>query len=318
MADVQPTVSAPQAAPVHLNGVTPPPAQTQTATKTENVPRGTSTQQPSDSPNEMFDVKVNGKIVKMSRQELLDNASMAYMANNKFNEAAKMRKEVEERTKSFRENPLSAFEEFAKELDPEKRRALIEDYYSKNYIEPETLTPEQKKLKELEEYRNKTEQEKKQAEEQAQKEQFEKLVAQQTDYLNNKIVSIMDEFKMPRSKFLAERVAFYMRQNLQNGWDAPNEMIARQVMQEREQLWSDIKGAANAEQLVSLLGEDVVKTLQKHAINELKARRQKQTESFSNSGSSGRGGSSRKDETIGYDEVNRRLRNLRRFGKADA
>src|SRR6478752_3328124 len=82
-----------QASPGRQTGA--PQSQSQ-GSDVKNMTQAADGKASSQSQNsDIFEVKVNGKVVKMTRQELIDNASMVHAANARFEEAAKTKKEVE-------------------------------------------------------------------------------------------------------------------------------------------------------------------------------------------------------------------------------
>ncbi len=240
-----------------------------------NTGKSTSTQTPgTQAPPEMFEVKVNGRTVKMSRQEVLEHASLSHAANQKFDEAAKMRKEFEESKNKYSKDPLKAFLDFAKDLPPAEKRKALEEFYMREYIEPENMTAEQKKLKEYELKVQEYEAREKEKAEKDEMDKTSKLVEQQREYLQNQIIEALETSNLPKSKDTVKRIAFYMRQNLLNGWDAPMDMIIRQVKNERQSSIRDEIQTSSAEQILELLGEDVVNKIRRYDLQKLRDSRQ--------------------------------------------
>jgi hypothetical protein len=294
--------AAPISAPTQTSTPSAPPSGGAPNSPTPN----TSQAAPNTAP-ETFDVKVNGKVVKMTRDEVINHASMSSAAQARFEEAAKMRKTAEQILETQKKNPIQALKDAG--LSNEQIRAAIEKYYYGEFVEPETLTAEQKKLKEYEEKLKNYEQaelEKKQREE---KEQEEQLTTRQREYLQSQIIEALDKSGLPKTKFFASRMAFYMRQNFTNGWEAPIEMIVQQVKKERQGLLSDMSSNSSAEQLIEMLGDETVNKIRKYDLERLRARRQTPSPSGMMSTSS-----PKSDERISSYEVNRRL-NLIKQGK---
>jgi hypothetical protein len=271
----------------------------------------TPTQAPQAKPPEaeLYDVKVNGKTIKMTRQELIDHASMSHAANSKFEEAAKQRKQVEKIIQTAKSNPIEALMDPALGLSKEEIRSAFERWYSQEFIEPETLTQDQKKAKDLERELEKYRREEKERAEQTEREQQEKLTTQQREYLQNQIVEAMESSGLPKTKFFASRMAFYMRQNLLNGWDAPIDMIVRQVKNERQAMMSDLVQNSDAKALISLLGEEVITKIRQHDLEQLRERRKIPAPTSTNGAGVGPVGSL---EKVSFSEVNRRLREMRK------
>ncbi len=299
-------VSAPSSAPVQnaaptqntppAQGGNTPPAQSQ---KAEHV----------KAPEEFEEIKVNGKTVKLTKQELRDRASMSFAAQQKFDEAAKMRKEYESKTEKYSKDPLQAFLDHANSLPPEQRRKLIEDYYMREYIEPESLTQDQKKIKEYEARLKKFDEDEKQKKEDDEKTAQEKLTAHEREHLQGQIIEAMEKSGLPKTKFFVSRMAFYMSQNATNGWDAPIDMIVKQVKNERQSIFSDIVQGSSVDQLIEMFGEEGINKIRAHDLKNLREKRQAKTPEYSNAGTGRQ--SENSGDKVSSSEVNRRLRDMR-------
>ncbi len=265
---------------------------------------------PAASPSEMFEVKVNGKMVKMTRQEVLDNASMSYAANDRFNESKKLRSDVDKIITTAKTNPIQALMDPALGLTKDQIRDAFESWYHKEYIEPSTLSEDQRKNRELETQLKKYQEEEKLQKQKAEQDEEQKLTNQQRDYLQKQIVDAMESSGLPKTKFFASRMAFYMRQNAMNGWEAPIDMIVKQVKNERQSIMSDMSDGASAEQLISLLGDGVINKIRQHDLKQLREKRSLPPASSSVSPS--RAGTGPLEEKVNYQDVSRRLRDMRR------
>lgn len=264
--------------------------------------------------DELFEVKVNGKVVKMTMQELRDNASMSGAANEKFSEAKKSKAEVDRIISSAKKNPIEALMDPALGLTKDQIRDAFEKWYSKEYIDPEQLTPEQRKMKEYEERLKNYEEQEKTAKEKAEAEENEKLTTKQREYLQGQIIEALESSGLPKTKFFASRMAFYMRQNMQNGWEAPISMIVSQVKNERQSILSDMSEGSTAEQLIAALGEGAINKIRKYDLEQLRARRNSPAPGFTNSNPNNSGSSRTDNKQVSYKEVQKRLQEFRRKG----
>lgn len=296
-------------APVAAPSSTPAPSTPNQApsggaeNQSQSMPQGKSA---SPSQTEMYEVKVNGKVVKMTRDEVISHASMSHAAQSKFEEAAKTRKQVDKIISTAKSNPIEALMDPSLGLTKDQIRDAFEKWYTAEYIEPETLSPDQRKMKELEQKLQRYEQEEQEKLQKSQKEQEDQLTNKQREYLQNQIIEAMDKSGMPKTKFLAGRMAFYMRENLKNGWEAPIEMIVSQVKKERQSMMSDLVSHSEGESLIQMLGDDVVNKIRQHDLKQLRAKRQGIPSQM------GYGNSSpNRDEKISSSEVARRLREMR-------
>lgn len=263
--------------------------------------------QESSSSNDVFEVVVNGKTVKMTRQQVMDNASMSVAAADKFAEASKTRKEVDRIIKTAKENPIEALMDPALGLSRDQIREAFEKWYSKEFIEPERLTPDQRKMKEYEEKVKKYEDQDKAQKLKEEEDQLTQLTGQQKEFLQNQIIEALETSGLPKTKFFASRMAFYMKQNAMNGWDAPLSMIVQQVKNERSNMMSDFTENATAEHLISLLGEGVINKIRQHDLAQLRSKRNIPAPTTQSNPSR----STSEKKNTSWDEVQQNLRDLR-------
>lgn len=282
-----------------------PVTSTPTPTSTESLPQSQESVTP--APSEIFDVKVNGKVVKMTRQEVLDHASMSHTANSKFDEASKQRKQIDKILTTAKTNPIEALMDPALGLTKDQIRLAFEKWYNDEFIAPESLNEDQKKVRqyeaELKKYKETEEAKKKQDEQ----DETEKLTAQQRQYLQAQIIEAMDASGLPKTKFFVSRMAFYMRQNVLNGWEAPIDMIVKQVKNERQEMMADFSDGSTAEQLIALLGDGVINKIRQHDLKQLRDKRQTrapQSQYFGNS-------TPNQPNKVSYSEVQQRLNQMR-------
>ena len=222
---------------------------------------------------EMFEIKVNGRTTKVDRAELIRRAQMSDSAHEKYNEAAQLNKKAQAIIDNAKSNPMKALMDPELGLSKLQIQTALEEWYHENVIQEETLSPEQKRLRDAESKLKKYELDEQSRNDKEENEQREKLTNQEKEYLQNQIVQALDGSGLPKTKFIAGRVAFYMRENLLNGWDAPVEMIIDQVKKERQSLMSDITDASDPETLIALLGEGVVNKIRKYDLEQLRAKR---------------------------------------------
>ncbi len=308
-------VSAPVSQPSAPSSSNTPLPQSSGSSQNTGIPQSSKLQEgapqkaaPKPESQEQFEVKVNGKVVKMSRQQVIDYASMSHAANDKFNEAKKMRGEVDRIISTAKKNPIEALSDPALGLTRDQIKDAFEKWYMSEFVEPENLNEDQKKLRDSEAKLKKYEDEAREKKLKEEQDEEQKLTNQQRTYLQNQIVEAMEASGLPKTKFFASRMAFYMRQNLVNGWDAPLNLIVQQVKQERQDNMADLTQNSDGETLISLLGEGVVNKIRQHDLKKLRERRQANAPSFSAQNTNSAPSSNGK---ISSQEVQRRLREMR-------
>lgn len=290
---------------------TPPPPSTTTAAPSSGAPSGGQTPATiqASPPSEMFEVKVNGRTVKMSRQEVLDHASMSHAANDKFNEAKKLRQEYEKTQARVKTDFMEYITDPSLGLTKEQIRDRIEKWYNKEFIEPEGLTPEQRRVKSIEEENRRFKEEKEEEMKRLAKQAEDNETNQQREYFQQQIIEALEKSNLPKTKDTVQKMAFFMRQNLINGWDAPLDMVIRQVKDERLSSIRHEVQNSTAEQLIETFGEELVNKIRTHDLQKLRERRQLPPVSQSNGRSNGTGPLS--GERMYSSDVNKRLRDIR-------
>lgn len=188
---------------------------------------------------EFYEIQVNGKAKKYTIDELKARAAKEDASTERFQKAAEIQRKLDERKARYKENPIEAFAEDAREagLTPEQTRAQFEKWYKKNFIDPESMTAEQKRIAELEDYKAKVERQETDRQEKQRQYQEEQEVQTAMRTLHKDVIDVMkkhfpvEEGQNP-SRFFAQRIIHYMKQNIKNGFDAPHEVIVESVNKE--------------------------------------------------------------------------------------
>lgn len=273
MAEAQ-TISAPSAQAGNPASLTTPNAAD------KGVPASDVAAAPPAEAPKVYEVKINNRIVKMTEEELKNRAILATGANERFEQAAEMSKRAQLMLQRLQEDPLLVFKDpsFKDKFSPEQKRAILEKYYHENYIEPETLSEEGKKLREVErklKERETADQQREQENQTKEEQAAEQYMRQQ---VQQDIIKTMElgGFKSADGKpvrFYAARTAYWIKQNEKNGFNAPPELLVQQVKDERNQLVQDMVNNSSPEQLIEMFGEDLIKKLRKFDLGRLQASR---------------------------------------------
>lgn len=287
-------------------------------TAATSTPKPVNVDAPKAAP-EFFDVKVDGKTVKMSREEVLKHASLSSRAHEKFEEAAKLSKAAEAKLSKIK-TPKAALAFLNSEesgLNKDEVRAEFENWYKETYIDPEGMSEEQRELMELKKEKQRWESERAERE-RLQKEAEERELDQvESQRVQRELTEMLEEAGMPKTKFTASRLAYWIRVNEAKGINAPKELILQQVKQEQNGIVNSyLKNAIQygeeaPDRLVQWLGEDgkqFINLLRKYDLKQIRAKRgggqpqaTQQTESQENS----------KHEKISLAEVRRRAREFK-------
>lgn len=299
------TVAAPVSAPVAATQAPVSSAQDGTIAAPESVAQAKA---------ELYDVPVGGKTVKMTLQEMRDSASMVKAANQRFDEAAQIRKQQEKFRGTVKSNPIQALLEEGATDD--EIRDHFEKWYNEKYIEPESMSAEDRKIKEYEAKLKKYEENEKASKDRQEQEKQDKLTSQQRTHLQTQIIEALKSSKLPQGNpEIVKRIAFFMRQNLNNGWDAPMDMIVRQVQTERQEMFKPDLVTTPIPEFLELYGEDgkaFINRIRQFDLEQLRQKRAERTPGFSaNNSTRVSTNPIEQGEKVSYKDVNQRLREMR-------
>lgn len=213
-------------------------------------------------------VKVDDHETEVDESELIRGYSKAQASQKRFEEAAKLRKEADEKLAKFKSSPIDALSELG--LDPEELAEAIYIKKLEKAMQVE-LTPEEKQAKadqeELESYRN----EKLTAKQQKEAEEFETATESQRVNFSEKISKAMEASNLSKDPYTIRSAALFIKSCLQNGFEPDAEEI-REAIEGRVQ--NDYKSQVvgkKGKDLVKWLGEEVVNEIRRHDLENLRA-----------------------------------------------
>jgi hypothetical protein len=262
---------------------------------------------------ELFEIKVGGKPKKVTRDELIKLAELGDGADQKFQEAAKLRKQAESYLAKMR-NPKDAIallQDPALGLSEEQVRAAFEEWYSERFIKREKMTPAERRLADAEAKIKQYEDEKAAERAEKQKQADQELDAKTAAEIQKEIIETIQTSGLPKSRFTVSRIAYWTRVNEEQKMNAPRELIVQQVQKEMRQLMDDMVQSSDGEVLEKLLGEGTTKKLRKLALERLRAKRAKLGEAPPATTPKEKKEPGEKKEKLRSADVNRNLRNLR-------
>lgn len=261
---------------------------------------------------ETYEIKVNGQTKRVGRDELIKQAQLGYSANERFEQAAQQKKQMESVVGRFKDpnQMIDALMDPSLGLTKDQVRSAMEAWYTKEFIEPEQMTPEQLELRNAREKLKKYEETEKAKQKELQDAEFETLTSKERESLQTQITTALDESGLPKTKFIVARMAFYMHKNLSNGWDAPMDVIIDQVKKERQSMLSDLTESSDAEALISYLGKDFVNKIRKYDLAQLRARKNGGVSADDAIRAAPRQSKTEETGPISYRDVNKNLRRL--------
>lgn len=211
-------------------------------------------------------LKLEGKDVELPESEVIQYAQQGKVATQRFQEAAKLKQEAEQILQYAKANPKEFFEKTGMNARDWAENFLMEE------LTRDQESPEQKKARENEEKLRKYEDEKKQAQERAQKEQIERQTAEARERLDKMFVQALSESGLPKTPWTVKRMAELQLLNIKNKYELSASQLAKIVREDYVSEQKALFGSAEGDQLMDILGPDLVKKLSKAQIAKLKAK----------------------------------------------
>lgn len=234
-----------------------PAAPAEAIVNDNNSPEATEIAAENNTQPQKYKVKVDQQEMEVALDDLIRNYQKGEAADKRLREAAMARKEAEEFIKLAKSDKKKLFQALGE--DPQ---AFVEQFLSE-YFEEQSLSPEQKELRDtkrrLEEYESIT----RQQEEARQAEQMEQLYSQYEQQYSNDIVAAIQSGGLPPSEYVVKRVAEYMLAAVENGLDVTAQDVIPLVKEDIGMFTKSLYSEAPEDKLIELLGEDVAKKIVK-------------------------------------------------------
>lgn len=265
------------------------------------------------APPKLYEVKVNGKVQKFTEEQLIAKASQSEASDQKFQEAAQMRKQNEAMLGRFKDPTklMDALQDPSLGLSKDQIREALEAWYSREFIEPEKLSPAEKRAREAEDKLKKYEQQEKDAETKKLQDAEDQRTAEARTEIQNQIIEALETSDLPRTNFTIRRLAYWMSRNRDMGFDAPTSVLVERVRNDYNTNLREMVQKSDGETLIKLLGDDIVTKIRKYDLGELRKTRGGGTPPPSQDPAP----TNKTNTSLSSAEVNQRLRELQRTGK---
>ncbi len=213
-----------------------------------------------------FKLKAQGREMELSEEELLKHASMGLSAQEKWQEAATLRKQNEAFLRELKTNPLSILQNPALGIDMQN---IAMEYLAKQ-IDQELLSPEERRIREMEQeldgYRSKSKAE----QERLQQEQAAKA---DQEWAQNTKASVVDGLKssgLPYTQFTWNSTLQYMAAAIDAGYeDVTPDQVMHLVKRDYQQAFESFYQLP-PEELLQHLGEQNINKIQQAVIGKAK------------------------------------------------
>lgn len=241
-----------------------------TAASTQTAPQGASgaavSGSPAQSAPEMFQLKIDGKDVKVSREEMIVLAQQGKVSTQRFQEASKLRQEAEQIMAFAKQNPTEFFKKTGMNAREWAEQFLV------NELTVEAMSPEQRKARANEEKLRQYEAGEKQRAEKQKQEALERDTNTHRNRLDLMFTQALNESGLPKTPFTVKRMAELHLINLKNKLELEPTQLAKLVREDFAKEQKALMGGLDGDQLIEFLGPELVKKLSKAQIAKLKAR----------------------------------------------
>lgn len=254
---------------------------------------------PTPTPQEIrkMKLKLDGQEVELTETEVIAYAQQGKVAQARFQEAAKVRREAEDILKYAQENPEEFFKKTGKNAREWAEKFLLEQ------LQHEAMSPEQKKAKDNEDKLRKYEDDEKRKKAKEMKDHEDALTTSERTRLDQLFTKALFESGLPRTKFTVKRMAELQLLNIKNKYELPADALAKLVREDYEAEQKALLGGLEGDQLLDFLGPEIVKKFSKAQIAKLKARGVQPS-----AGGQRQPPSRKEDETLTWRELQKRNR----------
>lgn len=216
--------------------------------------------------------KINGKVVKVDLSnptEVEKLVSLGLASNDKFQEAAKLRKEAEDILAAAK-TKKSATEALKKAgFDAKEIKEILEKELA-GFYEEEALSPEEKQRRaEMEELKRYKEEEARKKDEET-KSAREKEVAAEMEQLETELLGALGKSSLPRTPILAKWAVQYMSAYDAQGVQLSADQAVKLVEKEFPQLVQSVLSTMDVQGLKQFLGKSLVKQLLDDSVKAVK------------------------------------------------
>lgn len=221
-----------------------------------------------EHPPKTYRVKIDGEELDVTEDELLSGYQSTKSAQQRFNEAARLRKQSEELIRIAKTDPkkLLAHPDIGVDLRQFANEILAE------MVEEEMLSPQEKELRDTKKRLMEYEDERRQAEEVAKNAEFEKYSQLYEQEYTTNIVSALETSGLPKTESTVKKMASYMLLALENGLDVKPSDVVEFVKNDYITEVNSLFGSADSDTILSLLGENISSKVVKGHLNKVKGR----------------------------------------------
>ena len=212
-------------------------------------------------------LKINGKSREVTDyNDMVKLAQLGLASNEKFQQAADKIKQAEAIVELLQTKPEIALQKLGFDV-----RKLAEDFL-RSELEKEIMTPEEKKVWEMQQKLADYETKEKARLETDKQSKMVELQRHYENELTDKIIKAIDTYKLPKSERTISRIAEKLYVALENGYEIDPLDIAPLVKQEIDEELKGFYGNLNVDDMIRILGDDGLKKIRNYEVERVKAK----------------------------------------------
>ena len=265
-----PSTPAPSSAPATSSEASPSVGDTatqQAQSVASPTARPAPTQQQIKEAVKNWKLKSQGKErVISNEQELVRLAQMGLGAHEKFEQASKARKQAEAIIELLQKDPGKALTSMGMDV-----RKLAEDYLVGEARKLQ-MSPEQRQKYEIEQQIQQLKAEKDAMVKEQEESRISTLQAKYEVDIQDDIIKAIDQYKLPKNPKTVARLAEYMANALENGYEASALDVATRVRQDLEEEHRSLFNHYSAEDLLKLIGDTKAKEIRQYDVNKIRSK----------------------------------------------
>jgi len=220
---------------------------------------------------DLHEYKVYGETRKANLEQLKRLASMAEGANQKFEETKHAQEKMAALYEGLKTDPFETLQKLGVDATKKAEEHLLKLYNL------EQMTPEQKKQYELEQENKQLKAEKENQLKEVQTKEQQVLVEKFKEEYDQEFTAALEKSDIPKNPQSVARMARYMEEALNEGFELPAEKAALLVKEDIQNELIEISNKADPEKLIKMFPEEAIKKLKQYDLSKIKSPMDKNT-----------------------------------------
>lgn len=215
-----------------------------------------------------YSIVIDGEKLEVSEDELVKGYQTRKASDKRFMEASQKTKQAEAFL-SLIKNPATLKKVLADPLIGIDPRKWAEDLLYEE-LQLESMDPKDRELAEHKEKLRRYEEQERRVKEEKEAKDNEELKSKYAQDYHRDIIKALGDSGLPKSATTVKKMAYYLHQSASRGYKLAAADVVDLVREDYTREMRDLYGNADAETLLSLLGEDAGKKIREHDLKKIK------------------------------------------------